>query len=236
MKSEIFNLIILDESGSMGGVVKQTISGCNETLNTIRSAQKQFAETQQHFISIFAFQSNGSRPSRYLCKNVAIDEARDITPDDYCPCGCTPLYDAVGSTLADLKATTYGKKFSIGSVTIITDGMENSSKHYSGQQVAREIEALKELGWSFNFIGANIDVMATAKSLNIENAMEFIQDDKGIKHMFACESRSRMNWLKRSQKIMKKNLCDDSACSEEDFRKEMRDASKNYFDEDNDCD
>ncbi len=40
MKTEIYNLIILDESGSMDCVKSQTISGCNETINTIRSAQE----------------------------------------------------------------------------------------------------------------------------------------------------------------------------------------------------
>ena len=36
--SEIYNLIILDESGSMDCVTRQTIAGCNETINTIKSA------------------------------------------------------------------------------------------------------------------------------------------------------------------------------------------------------
>ena len=36
----VFHLIVLDESGSMCGVTAQTISGCNETLQTIREMQK----------------------------------------------------------------------------------------------------------------------------------------------------------------------------------------------------
>ena len=39
MKTRIFNLIILDESGSMSCVKRQTIDGCNETINTIITAQ-----------------------------------------------------------------------------------------------------------------------------------------------------------------------------------------------------
>ena len=35
-----YNLIILDESGSMSGVRQATISGCNETLNSIRNTAK----------------------------------------------------------------------------------------------------------------------------------------------------------------------------------------------------
>ena len=58
MKTEIYNLIVLDESGSMGCVRNQTISGCNETINTIRAAQEKYADTQEHFVSIYAFQTN----------------------------------------------------------------------------------------------------------------------------------------------------------------------------------
>ena len=40
MKSRIFNLIIIDESGSMQSIKKAAIDSVNETIQTIRSAQK----------------------------------------------------------------------------------------------------------------------------------------------------------------------------------------------------
>ena len=78
-----------------------------------------------------------------------------------------PLNDAVGSTLIDLKTCTDEFPQSIGSVTIITDGYENASRHYSRKQVASMIQELKNMGWNFNFIGANIDVVATAATFAI---------------------------------------------------------------------
>ena len=195
MKAKIYNLIILDESGSMCGVTRQTIEGCNETINTILMAQGKNAETQEHFVSIYAFQACGSKPSRYLIKNVPAANTKHINADLYTPWGSTPLYDAVGSTLADLKAVTQGDETAIGSVTIITDGMENASTQYTLAKVAKMIEALKELGWNFNFIGANIDVKATAQSLNIDNSLEFAQDEEGTRAMFEKERRARMSWM-----------------------------------------
>lgn len=241
MKSEIYNLIILDESGSMTGVRTQTISGCNETINTIRAAQAKFAETQDHFVSIFAFQSDGQLPSRYIIKNMPVAEVAHITGEQYVPFGCTPLYDAVGATLTDLKAVTKDNRLAIGSVTIITDGMENSSQHYTRQKVAQMIEALKELGWSFNFIGANIDVQATAQSLNIDNSMEFMQDAEGTAAMFAKESRSRMGWLGRTHAVMGQfnEAQAGKPFSSEDmkaFQANMREAADNYFDDDRGAD
>lgn len=235
MKSQIYNLIILDESGSMGCITRQTISGCNETIDTIRVAQKDFEETQEHFVSIFAFQSGGNQPSRYLIKNAPIAEVENITSEQYSPCGCTPLYDAVGATLTDLKATTKDHPMAIGSVTIITDGMENSSHHYTLSKVAMMIEALKEMGWSFNFIGANIDVNAVANSLKIDNVMEFKQDDEGTAEMFRKEQSSRKAWLKRADAAIQ-YCCSASVCMEtipeelnKEYRKRMKKAAKNYF-------
>lgn len=225
MKAKIYNLIILDESGSMCGVTRQTIDGCNETINTILMAQGKNADTQEHFISIFAFQANGSKPSRYLIKNAPAANAKHINAEQYTPWGATPLYDAVGSTLADLKAVTQGEELAIGSVTIITDGMENASTHYTLQKVAKMIEALKELGWNFNFIGANIDVKATAQSFNIDNTLEFDQDEEGTRIMFEKERKSRMSWIDRTSNVMA--CCADRP--DEDFRAKMREASADYF-------
>ena len=90
--SSTYNLIILDESGSMSDVRHQTISGCNETLNSIRNTAKEQPEIKQ-FVSIFCFDNTNSR---YIFQNVPIEDTRDLTTADYCPNSCTPLYDAIG--------------------------------------------------------------------------------------------------------------------------------------------
>ena len=79
--SATYNLIILDESGSMSGVRSQTISGCNETLNSIRNTAKDQPEIKQ-FVSIFCFDNSNSR---YILQDVPIEDTRDLTPEDYCP-------------------------------------------------------------------------------------------------------------------------------------------------------
>ncbi len=232
MKTEIYNLIILDESGSMSHVKRQTVSGCNETINTIRSAQEKFADTQTHYVSIYAFQANDKIPSRYLIKNQPIAAVSHISDEQYNPWGGTPLYDAVGVTLADLKAVVKDKEMAIGSVTIITDGMENASEYYTREKVAKMISALKEEGWSFNLIGANIDVQGTAASLNIDNALEFQQDEAGTQAMFAHERSSRMAYYSRTSEVMA-DCAPSAARSEADRRgllERLKGAAADYFD------
>ena len=47
MKTQIYNLIILDKSGSMSTIAKAAIAGFNETVGGIRSAQERFKETRE---------------------------------------------------------------------------------------------------------------------------------------------------------------------------------------------
>ena len=47
MKTRIFNLIIIDESGSMQGLEKICVDGVNETIQTIRSSYEQLPEQKQ---------------------------------------------------------------------------------------------------------------------------------------------------------------------------------------------
>lgn len=184
-KTTVFNLIILDESGSMSSLTKQTVDGCNETLNVIRSLEKKHGDSQRNLVSIYLFQSDSEVPSRYVYKNQPIAKVENMTTDIYRPWGCTPLLDAVGSTLVDLRAIASTHEDATGTITIITDGMENSSKEYTYEMVSKLISEMKEQGWTINFIGANIDVQAVSRKMNIDNAMAFRSNSEGTRQMWA---------------------------------------------------
>ena len=226
MKTKIFNLIILDESGSMDCMRQQTINGCNETIDTIIDAQKHYVETQEHVVSIYAFHSSFSLPSHYLVEGVPASELKHITSADYEPSGCTPLYDAIGKTLSALQQEMEKEESAIGSVTIITDGEENDSTDYNGKQIANLILALKEKGWNFNFIGANIDVKQVADRLNIDNYLAFKQTKQDVDRMFRTERHSRMSYFARVSAS-----CSDDILDDEERNARFCEASRNYFQE-----
>ena len=48
MKQNVYNLIIIDESGSMYNIKDEAIGGVNETIQVIMSAQRLHSE-HQHF-------------------------------------------------------------------------------------------------------------------------------------------------------------------------------------------
>jgi len=206
-KEAVYNLIILDESGSMECVRSQTISGCNETLNNIRGIAKDQPDIKQ-FVSIFCFDTTNSR---YLLQDVPIEETRDLTAEDYHPYSCTPLYDAIGYTVTQLQRLIE-KTEHVAVVTIITDGLENASRQWNHHAVVELIESLKKKGWVFTFIGANIDVERTAQGLGINSFVKFEQTDEGMHDMFQKEMLSRMaynekrKYMRESERYRKMEL------------------------------
>ena len=223
--SDAYNLIILDESGSMLPVRDETISGCNETLVSIRNLQKEHPDIRQ-FVSVFCFDSSHSR---YIFHDTPVDEVRDMTREDYCPSACTPLYDAIGYTVLQL-FRKINRKEAKGNVTIITDGYENASRKWTLPLVQELIATLKKKGWVFSFIGANIDVESTANSLGIDSFIQFEQTQTGMEDMFECERRSRRAYNEK-HRFMRMSGRFKKMCEEEQDEKTGA-LNINYFVED----
>ena len=196
-KEQVYNLIILDESGSMEAIKSSTISGFNEVVQTIRGIEKQYPE-QQHFISLITF--NGMGINTKLDRKPAA-ELEPINENTYVPDSATPLYDAIGLGVLKLKMHVAGIENIHVLVTILTDGEENASKEFSHADIKKIIKEQKSLGWTFTYIGANHDVEKTAKDLSILNSIEFKATDKDVMHLFKVEQSARMRY---SENIRKK--------------------------------
>ena len=178
---KVFNLIILDESGSMEMIEKQAVSGLNETLQTISNAQREHAE-QQHYVSFVTFNTNGIKTVMDR-KEVEVDKTLKWT--DYQPDACTPLFDAMGQSINKLK--NHVKDDDVVLVTIITDGMENASREYDGRAIKKLVSDMKERGWVFAYIGTNQDVDAVADSMGIRSRMNYEYSQTGAEDMFNVE-------------------------------------------------
>ena len=188
-KTQVYNLIILDKSGSMGSIAKAAISGFNETVGSIRSAQERFNDTQEHFVSLMIF-CDCAKTMVY--DMVPVAEVKELTSNEYRPCCCTPLYDAMGISINKLYNAIKDKEDATAVVTVITDGLENASKEYSGAAIKALVERMKnEEGWNFAYIGTNQDVEATSASLSIDNHMAFADDEAGMREAWAKERKSR---------------------------------------------
>ena len=184
IEKTIHNLIILDESGSMESLRQQALSGANETIMTIRNAQRSMPDLKQR-LTFVTFDSHGDgKDVRTIIDDMPIDKVRDLTEQDYTPNGCTPLYDAMGMSLTALQHKV--KKDEYVLVTIITDGLENASHEYSGKAIKSIVGLLREKGWQFMYIGANQDAVEEASKMDIDVAMNYEATPEGYEHM-VCE-------------------------------------------------
>ena len=184
MKTRIFNLIIIDESGSMQSIKTAAIDSVNETIQTIRSAQKKH-EDQEHFVSLVTF--NDDVKTVYEC--VPVDKVAELTTETYQPDCCTALYDAMGISLNALRKKVAEDDKVL--VTVVTDGYENASEEYSGKAIKALVDELKAKGWVFAYIGANQDVEAVAATISITNTLRFNATSAGVHGMAGIVSRSR---------------------------------------------
>ena len=209
----IINLMILDASGSMESIYNQALSGVNETIQTIRMGQKEHPGFQQ-ILTLASFNS-GKNYLNVKYSATPIDEVKEITKEDYIACGCTALYDAMGEMISELKRKTTLEDRVL--VTVITDGYENASQHWSGPQIKSLVEELRRTGWTFTYIGANQDVEAVAGSMGIRNSLSFDATEEGVKRMIKLDRKSRyMYFDKIPQMDFRMSLVEDEDYFEDD--------------------
>ncbi|MCF8009615.1 MAG: VWA domain-containing protein [Halanaerobiales bacterium] len=162
-KAEV--IFILDKSGSMAGLEKDTIGGFNATLKE----QKEL-EGECHITTVLF-----NHEQQVLHNDLPIQEINDLTQYDYRVGGSTALLDTVGHTLHHIKVkyaeTLKENRPEKVLFVISTDGYENSSREYSYNNVKGMIqETQKKYDWEFLFLGANINAFDIASRIGIKRS------------------------------------------------------------------
>ena len=185
---------VLDSSISMSGIRDATIAHFNEQLNGI----KEDCGKIEVLTSLFSF-SNKVNP---VFKFQQIGGIPSITEDDYQPNGGTALFDGIGEAVTHLKTRSDWDADSVSHLfLILTDGEENSSRKFTGDQVSEMIEDLQENhGWTFTWLCANQsveDILQTNVSIGNVNAFcantsgvvdASVKTRGGIRHYFSSMS------------------------------------------------
>ena len=179
-------VFILDESGSMRGLEKDTIGGFNSTID------KQKKEDGECLVSTVCF----SNKQRVIHDRVNLRDVKELTEKDYVPCGSTALIDTVASSIKHIKMVhRYIRKEDRPDKVmfiITTDGMENASHKYSLAETKRMIEECKENGWEFIFLAANIDAYETARDYGFDESstVNYVNDEEGTDIKFCCVGKA----------------------------------------------
>ena len=177
MKKNLTELVmILDRSGSMGGLESDTIGGYNSML------KKQRETVGEVLVSTVLFDDR----SEVLYDRIPLRKMPRMTEEDYYVRGCTALLDAVGGAIHHIgNVHKYAREEDRPEKTIFvitTDGMENASRMYTYDCVKKMIERQKKkYGWEFLFLGANMDAVGTAARFGIaeDRAANFHSDHEG---------------------------------------------------------
>jgi len=162
MKKQLTEIVyLLDRSGSMAGLERETI----ESYNAFISAQDTYDEntlvTTVLFDDKYELLYHGERASY----------AR-LSPRQYFVRGGTALLDAIGKAVNDVKMriSQISEECRPQKVifVIATDGMENSSEEFTYKKIRQLVQRQQnEYDWRFLFFGANIDTFEVGGSLGM---------------------------------------------------------------------
>jgi len=217
-KTNIYNLVILDCSGSMQPLREAAIQGYNETLEVIRVAQEQYGIEQQNFVSLVLF--NFDIKKVFDCDTV--QNMPNLLTENYLPEGPTAMWDAIGISLSDLQQNMDSLDNATAVVTIISDGLENASHRFSLAQVVSQIDSLKDQGVMFVFMGTNQNVTQTAAQLHIDTYRIFEYTEDGMRDAWESGIKASAEYYNRMAQYNK----DTRGMSKEERNAYFRDRNK----------
>ncbi len=170
---------ILDRSGSMTGMEEAAVSAFNDFLRTQLEVPGQAHLTLVQFDD--QYEVNHER--------LPLEKVPQLTAARYTPRGSTALLDAIGRTIKTIAHHSTPESQVI--FAIFTDGLENASHQFTMPHIADLIAEKRNQGWTFLFLAANQDAIATAASINIAqyDTSHVSYSQSGVKSTGAAFSR-----------------------------------------------
>ena len=163
-----------------------------------------------------------------LSDAVAISDVRPFTAATFVPRGGTPLYDAMGHTIAD--ATIRAERLrsehreaeNILFVTF-TDGQENQSREYDRAKLFKLVKKREASGWTFAYLGANQDSYAEGGAIGYSpgSTQNFAPDGAGSTAAFASLATSvsrRRGQIRRGEHYDNADLFEGDKAAEMDLQ------------------
>ena len=163
MRSDLTDItLVVDRSGSMDAIREDAEGGVNAFI------QEQAKEPGEALLTLVQFDTE----YEFLTKGSSISQ---VSKYKLHPRGMTALLDAVGRAINEtgerLAKMSERDRPSLVIFVVMTDGLENSSKEFTKDQIKEMIERQQsEYNWHFTFLGANQDAFAEAEDMGIQAA------------------------------------------------------------------
>lgn len=184
---------VQDHSGSMMSNADLAMSNFNEQRAKLL---KEEDETMEHLVTIIEFDD------QIHCNvdNMPINEVKEMG-HWWCG-GMTALYDGIANCINNirLKMDADKREDKAALVVIQTDGHENQSSDYAGEEgrvkinkLINELEATKR--WTFVFLGENIDKeLATQMGFKMNNIMSHNKSE--VQYAYSVTTQGLDSYLK----------------------------------------
>jgi hypothetical protein len=168
MNNKTIYHFVVDQSGSMAGLENQTIEGFNTQLKTIKKLKEEFPQND-YIVSVTYFENEVFDVIRFG----KVEDIPLLNKENYNPGSSTSLLDAIGQTIYSIEEK-FGNEINEDKATVVlvilTDGYENSSRKYTYEQIAKDIDRLNETNkWIFTFLGAGINAQSVTNRINIRS-------------------------------------------------------------------
>ncbi|MCK9567903.1 VWA domain-containing protein [Candidatus Pacearchaeota archaeon] len=178
---------IIDRSGSMHGLTKDTIGGFNSFLAEQKKNSGKAKLTLVQFDDKYQIDYDGAD----------ISSVKDLDESTYMPRGNTALLDAVGKTIVTigerLSKTPEDERPGQVIFLIITDGQENASKDY--REAAKIAEMVKHqtdtYNWTFLFLGGGDAAFSQGMALGFSanNTHNYSANAAGTSNLYRSVSK-----------------------------------------------
>lgn len=211
-KGLTFICLVVDKSGSMSTIKKDTIGGFNEFLESQKKVEG------EALISLVLFDTSYN----VVYENIPIQNAAPLNESTYIPNGGTALYDAFGQAMKSMrkKIQELPEEEQPEKVlfAVLTDGEENSScirnkegqRKYTKEKIFEKVKKLQEeSNYAFLFLGANQDAYQVGSGLGFaaNNTVTYTSNSRGMKSVmdtvscFAAEFRNAPDSKLYSQSV-----------------------------------
>lgn len=190
---------VLDRSGSMADIKTQTIDGFNEQVDVIRRDAAKGGETLMSLVTFGggSYADSFDPTVKEVFRRASADQLEKLTAETYRPDGSTPLYDAVGYVIEQFDAEPADAETAF-LVVVISDGKNNASVKWNGEQIAARVTELQKRGnWTFAYIGANQDLADVSKHLGLHqgNTRAYVASAGGTSRMYRGLTDNMTNYM-----------------------------------------
>jgi hypothetical protein len=181
-----FIAIVLDRSGSMSPFRDDVIGG----FNTLLEEQKALPGEAQLLLAQF------DGEYEIVFDAVPLADVPPLTRSRFVPRSGTALLDALGRTIDDVAERLWQlpepERPCRVLVVVFTDGEENSSRQYTPTVVKERIEACRECGWEFLFLGSVVAAVDDSIGWGIDpsSTIVFSATSHGFRQAFRAVSES----------------------------------------------